>query len=241
MAAGHSENRRKSDQSAQQPRRLGLRERNKIEKEKLIREAARKLFLKNGYEATTLREIAEEADVGFGTVSSYSSDKSGLLAMIYVEELKKLPPLFATMPERGELLDQLVDGLGKLYAFWGHTPSLSRHVLQQLEFYSTNPHVDAILARRSQAKGELADWLKRKKLAGLIAPQIDVDNAVDTLFAIYTSAVREWTVTAPSDLHQGTTRLRALMEIAVRGLQASAFLKPSRRGARPPREPRRVL
>ncbi|MDF3086763.1 TetR family transcriptional regulator, partial [Burkholderia sola] len=38
---------------------LGLRERNKLEKAFLIRQAARELFLAKGYEATTLREVAK--------------------------------------------------------------------------------------------------------------------------------------------------------------------------------------
>jgi len=37
---------------------IGLREQNKLEKRQRIRQAARELFLKYGYEDTTLREIA---------------------------------------------------------------------------------------------------------------------------------------------------------------------------------------
>jgi hypothetical protein len=46
---------------------IGLRERNKSEKLQRIRNAARALFMKGGYDDTTMRDIARRAEVGFGT------------------------------------------------------------------------------------------------------------------------------------------------------------------------------
>ncbi|MBC2662784.1 TetR/AcrR family transcriptional regulator [Novosphingobium flavum] len=198
---------------------LPLRERNKLRKEQLIREAARRLFMEKGYEATTLREIAEAADVGFGTVFSYAHDKAGLLAMVYVEELKALPPLFGRT-SNGEVLDQLIGGLTHLYRFWGKAPSLGIHVLKQMEFYTDTPHMQTILARRAHARGEVRDWLRRLEASGDIPAGQDLENAADTLFAIYTSAVRDWMVTPRRSLKDGLARLRSLMELAVRGLIA---------------------
>ncbi len=77
--------------------RPSLRERNKAEKAQLIKEAARQLFSQNGYEATTMRDVAALADVGFGTISAYATDKAGLLAMLFVEDLEHLPPLLKNL------------------------------------------------------------------------------------------------------------------------------------------------
>ncbi len=204
----------------------GLRERNKRKKERLIREAARSLFLEKGYERTTLREVAERADVGFGTVSAYASDKSGLLAMVYVEELKALPPLFRNA-RRQDVLDELMDGLAQLYAFWSKIPLLSRHVLQQMEFYVVNPHMDVILARRHQARREVEAWLAGLQAEGRIATGIDTGEAAATLFAVYTSAVREWSVTSPEEVQPGLDQLRRLMTLPVRGLTTGAASRTS--------------
>lgn len=200
--------------------RLGLRERKKQEKDLIIRQAARKLFVEKGFEATTLREVAQEADVGFGTVFAYATDKAGLLAMIYVDELKSLPPLFKGVSARRSLGDQVTEAMGKLYRFWAVHPSLSRVVLQQLEFYDANPHMDLILERRAQAKNEVAEWLAKQKKAGRIGKAVDLADAADTLFAIYTSCIREWIVTCPDDIPRGLKRLRALIELPMRGLTA---------------------
>lgn len=202
---------------------LGLRERNKLHKEKLIREAARSLFIKNGFETTTLREVAERAGVGFGTVFAYAADKAGLLAMIYVEELKALPALFDEHGEsQGDALAELIEGLGKLYHFWAVTPTLSRHVLQQMEFYADNPHMELIIARRAQARQDLTDWILRLQGKGRIATDIDAHQAAATIFAIYTSAVREWSATAPDDVIRGIDHLRELMVLPMRGLELKA-------------------
>jgi AcrR family transcriptional regulator len=197
---------------------VGLRERNKRSKERLIREAARRLFSEKGYEATTLREVAVAADVGFGTVASYSTDKAGLLAMVYVEELKALPPLFSSANQPDDLLEALVASLAQLYTFWAKVPWLSRYVLQQMEFYRTNPHWDLIVERRRQARQELTRWLDAQQSARKIRADVDIRQATDTLFAVYASAVREWSTETPEDVPAGLARLRWLMKLPISAL-----------------------
>ena len=195
----------------------GRRARNKIAKERAIRAAAKRLFIEKGFQATTLREIAQAAGVGFGTVFAYSTDKAGLLAMVFVEQLGTLPPLFGPV-EGLSLEDELIAGLGHLYAFWATIPALSPHVLQQMEFYSGNPYMESIIRRRADARGELAGWVRRMAEAGLARSDVDAAAAADTLFAIYTSAVREWASTTPGDVAAGLSRLRMLVALPLRAL-----------------------
>lgn len=201
---------------------LGLRERNKLEKAFLIRQAARELFLSKGYEATTLREVAQRADVGFGTVFSYAVDKPGLLAMVFVEDLQHLPPLF-DHPEDRPLREQAVAAFMKLYEFWSRTPALSREVLPQMEFYrSSNPFTEAIVQRRSELKSSLANWLKTCAKQKRLATQIDPVVAADTIFAIFTSALREWIANEPLDLDAGKQQLARLLELPFRAIEKRA-------------------
>ena len=62
---------------------LRQRERNKLDKLRRIKAAARELFLEQGYDNATTREIARRAEVGLGTLFSYASDKRDLLFLIY--------------------------------------------------------------------------------------------------------------------------------------------------------------
>lgn len=215
---------RKGARTALAARRDGkpsLRERNKQSKEKLIRAAARSLFAKKGYAATTLREVAEKADVGFGTVSAYAADKAGLLAMVYVEELTALPALFEDNPRHDDPMDELIQGLAKLYGFWSKIPKLSHQVLQQMEFFGANPHMEAIVARRREAQRELAAWIAQMQRQGRMNPSLDADEAAATLFAVYTSAVRHWSATTPDDIATGLKDLRRLMKLPMKALAPS--------------------
>lgn len=60
-------------------RPVGRPERKKQEVEQRIREAALALFREKGYEATTVEEIAERADVAKGTFFNYFPRMDGLL------------------------------------------------------------------------------------------------------------------------------------------------------------------
>src|SRR5262245_15856773 len=69
---------------------IGRREANKRDKLRRIRAAAKDAFLANGYEDAKLREIAESADVAFGTLFLYAESKQDLLLLLFDEELLAL-------------------------------------------------------------------------------------------------------------------------------------------------------
>ena len=68
----------------------GQREKNKIEKLQRIREAARELFVKKGFDETTTREIAVRAGVGIGTVFTYAENKRDLLFLVANDDLDEV-------------------------------------------------------------------------------------------------------------------------------------------------------
>lgn len=57
---------------------LGLRERKKRRTRRLIAETARRLFFERGFEATTVSEVARQAEVAEQTVFNYFSTKEDL-------------------------------------------------------------------------------------------------------------------------------------------------------------------
>src|SRR5688572_33141909 len=88
---------------------LGLRERNKQDKELRIQAAARTLFEEQGYDSTTIREIARRADVGVGTVFLYAKDKTELLFLIFRDELHRVfDASSASVKANAPVIDQLM-------------------------------------------------------------------------------------------------------------------------------------
>lgn len=75
----------------------GRRERRKLEVYRRIRQAAVELFRNRGYDATTVEQIADRADVAKGTVFNYFPSKEALLqalgADVHARLLEELGPI----------------------------------------------------------------------------------------------------------------------------------------------------
>ena len=98
-----------------------------------------------------MREVARSADVGFGTVSAYASDKAGLAAMLFAEDLEQLPPVFQEADPGRPLLDQVIENFTFTFRLWATKPELARVVLPMLG------NTDSPLCRRDHEKtGKIA-------------------------------------------------------------------------------------
>lgn len=64
------------------PQRVGRRERNKQEKLDRITAAARELFAEHGVDEVTTQQIADQADIGAGTLFLYAKNKGELLLLV---------------------------------------------------------------------------------------------------------------------------------------------------------------
>src|SRR5687768_6239234 len=71
-------------------KQAGRRERQRLETTRLIKEAALELFKKNGFEATTTKQIAELAGVAHGTVFLVAPSKESLLVTVLEEKLREV-------------------------------------------------------------------------------------------------------------------------------------------------------
>lgn len=69
---------------------MGRRERKKLERRERIFQAALSLFLEKGFDATTVEEIAERADVAKGTVFNYFPNKRAFLASMGEEWMAQI-------------------------------------------------------------------------------------------------------------------------------------------------------
>lgn len=93
----------------------GRRERKRKEMEDRILKAAETLFVRQGFDETTVAVIAEAADVGIGTVYNYYSSKEVLLiAALKARLLMTAPDLFHEpgIPEGGKIRYLMGPALG---------------------------------------------------------------------------------------------------------------------------------
>ncbi|WP_128546519.1 TetR/AcrR family transcriptional regulator [Larkinella soli] len=96
---------------------MGITERKEREKEemrKLILGAARKLFLENGFEKVSIRNIADAIEYSPATIYLYYKDKNDLLYALHQEAFHKLTGEFQKVFVRNDPFERLTE-MGRTY------------------------------------------------------------------------------------------------------------------------------
>jgi len=139
-----------------------LRQQQKENTRKMILETAYSLFAEVGYDRTTMRELAERAGVGVGTVFKHFPGKPSLLAAAYLEDMGEVIRTgFATVPEKG-IRHQLEHITSVLYAFYSKNILFSRPLVKE-SLCLGGDHGAAL-------KNQLNSFLAR--IAGLVSASI---------------------------------------------------------------------
>jgi AcrR family transcriptional regulator len=157
-----------------------------------IRQAARALFRERGFDATTLRAIAERAGMGASSIYRHIRSKEELL----VEELADLQETaWRTQRLRKDrslgARERVAGLLDTQHALLARTPDLTTIALRAIT------HPEARVARRALALqdrsvGLLVEILQEGRLRGEVAPGVDVVAAAQTLFHAASGARLAW-------------------------------------------------
>jgi AcrR family transcriptional regulator len=192
-------------------------ERKKREKLDRIKCAARSLFGRKGFEATTTREIAEAADIGAGTLFLYAGSKEDLLVMIFREEVgKAVDEAFESMTER-KLLEQLLRVFGAMIAHHERNVGLARVFVKELPFVEDSRHgVTTFMAELLKRIGAL---IERAQGRGEVRLGISPAALAQNLFAVYFATLQRWLGRDEISPSQRDRRLRAALELQLAGLR----------------------
>ncbi len=113
-------------------RLTGKRERNKQDKLRRIKAAARGLFIEHGFHDTTTRQIAEHAGIATGTVFLYAGDKREILLLLHIDGFKAAATTaLRNIDQRLPLIDQIMSVCSSMLSFYRLSPSLSVIALQE--------------------------------------------------------------------------------------------------------------
>ena len=105
---------------------MGVQERRAREKEELRQEivdAARELFVREGFDNVSMRKIAEKIEYSPTTIYLYFHDKADLLDYIVEETLLKLEHKLASLRNGGDPLVELKAGLRAYIEYWTRHPN----------------------------------------------------------------------------------------------------------------------
>ncbi|HSD53099.1 MAG TPA: TetR/AcrR family transcriptional regulator [Burkholderiales bacterium] len=200
--------------------RIGLRERRKLATRERIRTAAADLFTRHGYGAATMREIAQRAHVGLGTLFNYAEDKRDLVFLIFNEELNAVTDVALAAPRPDQpLVDQLVAVFGVHYRWLAGKPALARILLQELTFYSSGKQAATFLGIRKRLIDGLEALVRAAQRARRIRSREDPALIARHIFFVYSASLRWWIAAPRPNPGKGVADLRRLLKLQADGLR----------------------
>lgn len=163
---------------------MGVRAANKQATRERVLAAARELFDSAGFDATTVRLIAERAEVSVGSVFTSFASKAEILGQLMVERLGALyEELERVLPHlRGGVADRLRSVMAIHYNFEMRHPRLFMAYVGAS--YDGGAGV-LPLGRNTRLKGMLRDILADGVEKAEISAAVDLDLFVDALLGVY--------------------------------------------------------
>jgi AcrR family transcriptional regulator len=171
----------------------GRRERNKQEKRTRLIAAARRLFARKGFDAATMQDIAQAADLGLGTLYLYAPSKEDLLILVSREELEThFEAAFAARLPGAPLLERLVRLFDVLIDYHNSDAEVARALMKQLAVTkSPQGRRDARHITR-RLHDRLRDLVLEAQSSSELRGDAPVDLLVGNLYAIYRMQLQMW-------------------------------------------------
>lgn len=183
---------------------VGSRQAGSEQRTGRVRQAAWELFSTQGFEHTTVRQIAVTAEVSVGTVIN-NGDKGALLIQLFEEALSRriTEAEVTTQPPTASLADDVWSRFSLFFDFYATVPDLSRAYLREL------------LSDRPRPTGgfDLADVFMGQLTRLLDAARPGSSGAAplaSTLFAIYLATLVGW-LSGPHPLDTALVGCRRLV------------------------------
>lgn len=166
------------------------RERHKQERLKRIKSAAWAFFSTQGYDATTIRQIAERADVAPATVILHAGDKAELLLLVFHDVIaERIQPPEAT--SQLPLPQALLGLLRPFIRFYGDYPELARAFFREF-LYGKNRWQEQETRQAQAFLALLSRVIETRRSTGELKTDTSPDLFAQTVFALYQTALQGW-------------------------------------------------
>jgi AcrR family transcriptional regulator len=177
-----------SDRVVDAPAPLGRRERKKLETRDRIVECAVASFASRGYDATTMEDIGECADVSRATVFNYFARKDDIVAEWFVRRRADLAKALADAEqETTDTYSRLRQALRGLARTFENDP-VTTGAMVRAWLRGGGP----LLPYRSDAPVLFADTFRSGQEQGDIPPDVDASRAGFVVFDAYMGVLYRW-------------------------------------------------
>ncbi|NWF07223.1 TetR/AcrR family transcriptional regulator [Pseudomonas salomonii] len=201
----------------------GLRERQKAERRQAISKAAVELFERQGFQNTTIEQIAGQAGVSPPTVFKYFGNKQEIILEILhhadqraISDTRSLIHQIDDPVEALCHLERLLTG----YALEVMHPSLWRELLPLILFGGSNGLPEGYRAMNDALRAEISELLRELQQAGKLRPQLDVELAAFLLNDYSHLQLFRLVNQEHPDIDAHSMQVRRITELLFYGMQA---------------------
>ena len=202
-----------------------------------LMDVARQQFIAQGYDATTVDEIAASAGMTKGAVYFYFKSKANLLVALLdeAEGLTVEPAVSAVTAAgaEGSARDQIVAFLhSQSLAGAEHADRMLLVILMSAELHGRGGELDERLRWiNNRMQQLLADVVSEGKRTGVFTDEVPTAELVSVILAVNQGCYLEW-YRRRDELH-GEDLVRALRTLVLHGVLAVAPAQDRNRGGRP--------
>lgn len=175
----------------QAPSSEGRRERRKRELRSWIYRTARRLFLERGFEAVTVEQIAEAADIAQATFFNHFQSKNAVLAEMTSEVSERIHDLIAQQRERAVSAQERIAGFaGCAAAELERSRGLAHEVM--LELMQTAARPGAAVPYLSRVHEPFTAIIREGQAKRQVRVDLDASFLAEMVVGAFNAAVTNW-------------------------------------------------
>ena len=189
-------------------------------KRRIILDAAVRTFARNGYHATRVGDVAEEAGVAYGLVYHYFSSKEDLLETIFRESWTELLDAIRAVEESEHgATEQVRQVTAILLRSWRRQPDLVRVLVREV---ARSPEVQRRVDEIAEVFSAIERIVAHGQAEGVFRPDLDPRLASWMLYGAIEEILTGWVLGQLPDGDEDVARAeRTVVSIVTVGLTAS--------------------
>ncbi|HEU5206062.1 MAG TPA: TetR/AcrR family transcriptional regulator [Gaiellaceae bacterium] len=190
----------------------------RVDKRKLILDAAIRVFADRGYHGSRVGDIAEDAGVAHGLLYHYFSSKEEVLRTIFAENWGELIGRFRAVEESDEPAGQKLEGIAKiLLRTWRNDPALVTVMVREV---ARSEHLQGQVVEVREAFAILERVIAAGQAAGEFRRDVDARFASWIVYGGLEEVLTGWVLGGLPDAEADvTTAETTAIELALRGLR----------------------
>jgi AcrR family transcriptional regulator len=201
----------------------GLRERQKVERRQAISKAAIELFERQGFQNTTIEQIANQAGVSAPTVFKYFGNKQEIILEILRDaDQRALKDTRSQISGIEDPVDAMcyLESLLTSYALDVMHPSLWRELLPLILFGGDNELPEGYRAMNDALRAEISGLLRELQEAGKLRADLNVDLAAFLLNDYSHLQLFRLVNQEQPDIESHSNQVRHITELLFYGMRA---------------------